>query len=185
MAVIRLTCACKRTECDSLYLISQLPLINSCWKQTRHTSSPTPCFLSLPFTYLACILDESPGLLLDAWHVWVGGVDQSGDLCGPNEAVLWQRPAQVQPRCSQVRLHWPISVGGAISLQTSLEVCQLWDAGRPVGGLDCWLDEFDFRLCKETDYFCGLEEFIVALVWRERHKSFHDKTNAYVFFENV
>lgn len=124
------------------------------------------CFLFLCFTYLACILDKSPGLLLDAWHIWVGGVNQSGDLCGPYEAVLWQRPAQIQSRGSHVGLNRPVGVGGAINLMTCLMVCQVLHAGGPVGGLNCGLDKFNFRLCQETDHICSLEEFIVALVWQ-------------------
>lgn len=135
----------------------------------------SPCFLSRPFTYLACILDEPSGLLLDAWHVWVGGVNQSGDLCGPHEAVLWQRPAQVQPRGSQVGLHRPVGVGGAIGLLTSLMVCQLWDVRGLVGSLDCGLNKFNFRLCQEANHLCSLEELIVALVRQETH------TNSSVF----
>lgn len=149
-----------------------------------HKFNSSPCFPSLLFTYLACILDESPGLLLDAWHVWVGGVDQSGDLCGPHEAVLCQRPAQVQSRGSQVGLHGPVGVWGAISLLTSLMVCKLWDAGGLVGRVDCGLDKFNFWLSQETDHICGLEELIVALVWQETHpNSLHHKTNVYVFLE--
>lgn len=71
---------------------------------------------------MTCAFDEPPGLLFNAWHIWVRGVDQSGDLCGPNKAVLGQRPAQVQPWGSQVRLNRPVGVRRAIVLITSIEV---------------------------------------------------------------
>lgn len=67
------------------------------------------CFLLL-FTYLAGIFDESPGLFLDTWHVWIRGADQSRDFCGPNEAVLHYWPAEVKTRGGHIRLHWPVGV---------------------------------------------------------------------------
>lgn len=122
-------------------------------------------------TYLACILYESSGLFLDAWHVWVRGVDQSGDLRGPNEAVLSHWPAQVQSWRSQVRLQRPVGVRGTLHLMTSTVVCQLWDAGSLGWCLDCGLYKFNFWLCQEADHICSLEELIVALVWQEKHPS--------------
>lgn len=112
---------------------------------------------------MASVLDESPGLLLDARHVRVGGVNQSGDLCGP-KAVLCYRPAQVQTRCSHIGLHRPVGVGGAVDVIASLVVGQLWNAGALVGDLDCGLYVLNFRLCQKTDHICSLEELKVALV---------------------
>lgn len=120
-------------------------------------------------TYLPRIFDDSPCLLLDAWHVCIGGVYQRCDLSGPYKAVLGQWPAQVQSWSSHVSLHWPVSVRGAVDCLTWVVVHQLWHAGCPVGCLNCRLNEFYFRWCQETDHIGRLEVFIVALVYKRRH----------------
>lgn len=107
---------------------------------------------SSPFTYLASTLDKSPGLLFNAWHVRVRGVDKSGDLCRAPEAVLRHRPAQVQPWGRRVRLHRPVGIRGAINIVNPLMVCQLWEACGQAWCLDCGPDQFDFWLCQEADH---------------------------------
>lgn len=133
------------------------------------TSSKGAIFASCQScTYLPCIFDESSCLLLDARHIWIGGVYQRCDFSGPYKAVLGQWPAQIQPWSSQVSLHRPVSVWGAIDWLTRIVVHQLWHAGCPHGCLNHRLNEFYFRWCQETDHICSLEVFIVALVCNRR-----------------
>lgn len=140
-------------------------LISSRPQQSEHPSFTVfLCFLCGYFTYLACILDESPCLFLDAWHVWVWGVNQSGDLCGSNKAVLCHWPPQIQTWGSHIRLHRPVGVRGTLNIITALMVCQLWEVGALMGCLDCGLDIFNFWLRQEIDHIWGLEKLIVSLV---------------------
>lgn len=109
------------------------------------TSSEGANFLSFQCcTYLPCSFDDSPCLLLDAWHIWIGGVYQRCDLSGPYKAVLGQWPAQIQSWSSHFSLHWPVSVRGAVDCLTWIMVHQLWHAGCPDGYLNSRLNEFYF-----------------------------------------
>lgn len=108
--------------------------------------------------YLLSVLDESPGLLLDARHVRLGWVDQSGDLSRPDEAVQL-RPAQVQARSVQVRVNGPVGVRGAIPtvLHISLFIADLQrELNRLLDILDLWGGQ-------EVHHICFLEKMIVTL----------------------
>ena len=115
---------------------------------------------------MMCVLDKPPGLLLDAWHLRVRGVDEGGDLCGPDEAVLLLGPSQVQAWSVQVRVYWPVGVRRSIVFHNSLMVGQLWHIGRLAlaGNLEGALDVIDLGLCQEGHHVGFLEELIVTLL---------------------
>lgn len=117
---------------------------------------------NIMIVYMVRILDQPPNLLLDARHVRIRWVDQSGDLCGSNETLLRYRPAQVQPRRCQVRLHGPVGVWGALIL-TRLAIHQLWNTWGLARHLEGGSDVLNFWLSQETHHFSRIEEFIVAL----------------------